>query len=292
MHDRIVQVNATGRLEGTLRPFNEMMMHLDAASNEAGLLARVHPDAAVRKTAEESEQAVQKVLTELRLDKKLFDAFSTLDVGGADPATQFMCAKVLRDFRRAGVDKSAAERAKIAALNEEIVKLGQEFAKNIRENEREVVLDSLSELDGMPEDWIQKHSPGADGKIRVSTRYPDYYPYQTYARSAERREKLYREFKNRGYPKNVEVLKKLLTKRYDLAKTLGYRSWAEYITEDKMIGSSANARSFIDRIAEASKPAADRDYDMLLARKRKDAPGATKVEDWESAYYQQWVKVE
>ncbi len=279
-------------IDNTLRPFNEMMMHLDAASNEAGLLSRVHPDAAVRKTAEESEQAVQKVLTELKLDRKLFESFAGLDTRAADPATQFLCEKVLRDFRRAGVAKSDAERTKIAALNEEIVKLGQEFAKNVRENEREVAFDSLSDLEGMPADWLQKHQPAADGKIHVSTRYPDYYPFQTYAHNADGRQKLYKEFKNRGYPKNMEVLKKLFTKRHELANTLGYRSWAEYITEDKMIGTAANARSFIDRIAEASKPVADRDYDMLLGRKRKDSPKATKVEDWENAYYQQLVKVE
>lgn len=292
LRSRIPNASDGPTVASALKPYNEMMMHLDAAMNEAALLARVHPDAVVRKTAEDSERDVQKFLTALKLDRALFDTFATIDTRATDPATQFLCEKVLRDFRRAGVTRSDPERARFAAINDEIVKLGQEFARNIREDEREVAFDSLADLDGMPADWLQKHAPGTDGKIRVSTRYPDYYPFQTYARTADGREKLYKEFKNRGYPKNMDVLKKLLTRRHELATMLGYRSWADYITEDKMIGSAANARSFIDRIAEASRPAAERDRDALLARKRKDVPGATKVEDWENAYYQQLVKVE
>ncbi len=289
---RIVEAEGPRTIENTLVPYNQMLMHLDAASAESGLFARVHPDEQVRNAAEESEQAVAKYATELNLDRQLYEAFRGLDVSRADAGTRFLVEKRLRDFRRAGVDKSEEVRQRVAALNDEIVKLGQEFAKNTRNDEREIMLDSPSDLEGLPKDWIDKHRPGADGKIRVSTRTPDYIPFATYAHNADARRKLYREFKDRGYPKNVEVLQTILRKRYELAQTLGYANWAEYITEDKMIGTAANARSFIERIAERSKAAVDRDYNLLLERKRKDVPGAAKVEDWEKSYYEELVKAE
>ena len=71
-----------------------------------------------------------------------------------------------------------------------MVKLGQEFAKNIRDDEREIALDSPADLDGLPEDWIDKHPPDSTGKILVSTRYPDYHPFMTYSKSADARQRL------------------------------------------------------------------------------------------------------
>lgn len=290
--DRILEVEGPRTIENTLVPYNETMMHLDAAKNECELFARVHPDKEVREAAEEGEQAVAKYLTELSLDRDLYEAFRALDTTRADAATQYLVYKTLRDFRRAGVNKPEEVRNRIAALKEEIVKLGQTFARNTREDEREILLDSPADLDGLPGDWIAKHKPGADGKIHVTTRYPDYIPFMTYARNADARFNIYQEFKNRGYPVNVEVLDQLLGKRYELAQLLGHANWADYATGDKMIGTAKNAESFIDRISAASRSPAGRDYAILLEQKRQDSAGAAEVEDWEKGYYQQVVKSE
>jgi len=289
---RIVEVNGPRTLDNTLVPYNHLLMHLDAAAAEAGLFARIHPDEGVRATAEDAEQQIAKYVTELNLDRKFYDAFLAMDVSSADAGTRFAVEKRLRDFRRAGVDRPEESRKRIAALNEEIVKIGQEFARNVREDEREIVLESVADLEGLPKDWIEKHLPGRDGKIRVSTRTPDYLPFMTYAKNAEARRKLYVEFRNRGYPKNVEVLHSLLEKRFELARLLGYSNWADYVTEDKMIGSASRAQSFIDRVARLSEPAVRRDYQRLLERKKKDDPAATKVEDWEKSFFEELIKNE
>jgi len=289
---RILEGVGPRTIESTLVPYNEMMLHLDAAKNECELFAVVHPNADVRSTAERGAQDVNKFLTDLKLDRGLFQAFSGLDVSAADAGTRFLVEKMLREFRRAGVDQSDEARVRIAGLNDEIVKIGQEFARNIRDDEREILLDSPAELAGMPRDWIDKHPPGADGKIRVSTRYPDYIPFQTYARHAQGRKKLYIEYRNRGYPKNMEVLNRLIARRHELAQVLGYDDWADYVTEDKMIESAENAQSFIDRVAQAAHDPAQREFNLLLTRKRQDEPAADRVEDWERAYYEQLVKNE
>lgn len=292
LRDRILEARGARTIANTLDPYNEMAMHLDAVAAESSLFARVHPDASVRAAAEQAEQDVQKFVTALKLDRRMFEAFQAVNVDKADAPTKYLVLKALRDFRRAGVDKDDVTRGRVAALNDEIVKLGQAFAKNTRDDEREITLSSASQLEGLPRDWIDKHQPGPDGTIRVSTRYPDYYPFVTYSRDTAARASLYREFKNRGYPKNIDVLKTLLERRHELARLLGYNNYADYITEDKMIGSAANARSFIDRVSELSRAAAERDYHVLLERKRKDDPSATKVEDHEKAYYEELVKSE
>lgn len=289
---RLVEASGARTIQNTLVPFNEMMLHVDAAKNECELFARVHPNAAVRRAAERGEQDVGKFLTALKLDRDVYDAFATLDVSVADSPTRFFVEKTLRDFRRAGVDQPADARERVAALNDEIVQIGQEFARNIRDDEREILLDSPAELAGLPQDWIEKHVPAADGKIHVSTRYPDYLPFMTYAGNAESKKKLYTEYRNRGYPTNIAVLNRLISRRHELAQLLGYDDWADYITEDKMIESAENAQSFIDRVSQVAHEPALREYHQLLERKRQDDPGAEEVADWEKSYYEQLVKNE
>ena len=88
------------------------------------------------------------------------------------------------------------------------------------------------------------------------------------------------------------MLEQLLVKRHELATLLGYPDWASYVTEDKMIGSAGAARDFVEKITAASEKRMRADYATLLAKKRKDSPDATTVEDWERMYYEDRVQAE
>lgn len=290
--DRIVQATGPRTIENTLVPYNLMMMRLEAAAAECELFFLVHPNEDVREVARKGQQAVSEKVTALSLNRDLYDAVRAVDAGQADPETRFFVEKLLRDFRRAGVDKDEAVREKVKALNAEIVDLGQQFRGTIAGDTRSVKFGSAADLAGLPQDWIAGHEPGADGKIAVTTQYPDYMPYMSYAASGANRLMLYREFMDRGYPQNVDVLNTLLAKRHELATLLGYANWADYITEDKMIGSEANVQDFLDRLASSAAPFVQRDVAVLLERKKRDDPAAIQVEDWERSFYERLVKEE
>ena len=112
----------------------------------------------------------------------------------------------------------------------------------------------------------------------------------TYSDDASARRELYGAFRQRGYPKNIEVLASILRVRRELATLLGYKDWADYITETRMMKSGAAAATFIERIATIAKPAAERELAMLLARKTQDGGGASEVGEWERGYYDEKVK--
>jgi thimet oligopeptidase len=245
----------------------------------------------MRDAADTCEQEVDALATELSLDRSVYDALAAIDVDGADAATKYYVHKTLRDLRRAGVDKDDDARARVRTLREELLKIGQEFGKNIKDDVRTLSIDP-SELDGLPDDFKQQHKPGADGKVTISTDNTDYIPFVTYAKSGKAREALWRIYRLRGHPKNLEVLSRMLEKRHELATLLGYPSWAAYATEDKMIGSEKAASDFIARISDASEKRSERDYAQLLKRKQKDDPSAKSVPPWDSAFYQERVMAE
>ena len=286
---RMLAVQGKRTVENTLVHYDEALIQLDAAGAQASLIESVHPDSAMRTTAEKVTQDVSAYGTELSLDRRVYRALKAMDLAGADPETRYFVERELRDFRLAGVDKDDATRKRIKALNEELVKIGQEFGRNIREDVRTIQIDP-AELEGMPQDFIDGHKPGTDGKVTLDINYPDYIPVISYARKDEVRKRLYMEFQNRAHPKNTEVLQRLIARREELARLLGFPHWAEYITANKMSGSAGAVRRFIDKVVATSGARAEREYQVLLQRKRKDDPAAGAVNFWEFPYYSEQVQ--
>ena len=290
--DRMLAASGKRTIENTLVPLDEAYTYLDSASQQAGLMQEVHPDKAFREAAENISQKIAAFSTDLSLNRAVYDALVAMDISKADAETKFYVEKTLRQFRLAGVDKDEATRKKIKALNDELVLIGQEFARNIREDKDKVIVNNVAELDGLPQDFIDAHKPAPDGKITLTIDYPDSIPVLNYAKNGDLRKRMYFAYNNRAFPQNMAVLDKMAAKRYELANLLGFKTWADYITADKMIKTAANASDFITKIVAASTERAKREYQELLARKRKDDPKATQIDRWDSSYYSELVKRE
>ncbi|MCA1663926.1 MAG: peptidase M3, partial [Myxococcales bacterium] len=118
--------------DAALQAYDEAMGALGDAAARASVCRNAHPDPKMRDAADQCEQEVDALATELSLDRRVYDALAALSVDGdhADGATKYYVHKTLRDLRRAGVDKDDASRARVRQLREELLKVGQEFGKN------------------------------------------------------------------------------------------------------------------------------------------------------------------
>jgi len=88
---------------------------------------------------------------------------------------------VLRDFRRNGLELDFKGQTRVRAINDELTKLGQDFDSNLAASH--LFVDATpAQLEGLPKEWLASHKPEADGKVRISTDYPDYFPVLTYAK--------------------------------------------------------------------------------------------------------------
>jgi thimet oligopeptidase len=287
---RLLAVRTARTVDNTLRAFDDILLELDAVGSQAGLIQAVHPDEGLRQAAEQVSQKISAFNTELSLNRGVYDAIHALDVSRADAETQHFVQRTLRDFRLSGVDKDDETRKRIQQLRDELVVIGQDFDRNIRTDLRTVAVKSAADLDGLPADYIARHKPDPSGVITLTIDYPDSLPVFSFAKNEDLRKRMYMEYQNRAYPKNMEVLDKMLARRAELARLVGFENWAAYITADKMVESARNASDFIDRIVLASGPKATAEHETILKRKQQDVPGATTVNAWESAYYSELVR--
>jgi thimet oligopeptidase len=290
--DRMLAVKEKRTVQNTLVPFDDANVYLDSAEQQSGLMEVVHPDEKFRTASEKVSQEVSAMRTGISLNRAVYDALVAMDLKGADAETRFYVEKTLRQFRLAGVDRDDGTRAKIKMLNDELVLIGQEFGRNIRDDKSTVIVNSAADLAGLPQDFIDSHKPGKDGKLVLSIEYPDSIPVLTYAKSDDLRKRMYFAVNNRAFPQNMAVLDRMAAKRYELANLVGFKTWADYVTADKMIKSASNASDFIDKIVAASGARATREYQEMLARKRKDVPEAKSVDRWETSYYSELLRRE
>jgi thimet oligopeptidase len=274
-----------------LRQWDEVTLQLSNVGAVAGLLSQVHPLLAVRTCSEQAEIEVDRLVTELRQDRGLYDVFAALDPTGLDAPAARLLQKTLDDFRRAGVDREEATRDRLTVINERLTELNQEFSRNIRDDVRTVRV-TPDRLAGLPEDWLAAHPAGDDGLVAVTTDYPDAVPVRMFAHDAGVRRELTVAFLDRGWPQNNDLLHEMFALRHELAGLVGFDDWAEYDADVKMIKRGSAIPEFIDRIADAAAEPARRDLDVLLERYRRDVPEATAIDSADASYYEELVRKE
>jgi thimet oligopeptidase len=288
--DRLRATRRSDILE-VLRQWDEVSRLLSNVAAVGSLLANVHPIVAVRTSCEQAELEVDRLVTELRQDRALYEIFAALDPSGLDPVAARLLEKTLDDFRRAGVDLDDATRARLAQINERLTTIGQDFGRNIRDDVRTVRV-APERLAGLPEDWLAAHPADDDGLVAVTTDYPDSVPVRMFVHDADVRRRVTVAFLERGWPQNDELLREMFALRHELANLVGYPDWASYDADVKMIKKGGAIPEFIERIAAAAEAPMRRDLDLLLERYRRDLPDATAIDTADSLYYEELVRQE
>src|SRR5438270_1591841 len=170
--DVFVAVKGPRTIENTLVPFDEAIRQINSGGYFASLMQQVHPDATFRDHATAMFTKATAAQTALSLNHEVYNALAALDLYKADPATRYYVQRQLLEFRLPGRDKHHATRARLKKLSDQATEEQSMFDRNISDGKKEVEAEP-SELDGLPQDYIDRHKPGADGKIHLSTDYPD-----------------------------------------------------------------------------------------------------------------------
>jgi thimet oligopeptidase len=258
----LLAVKGKRTVANSLALYDAAIEQLNLAGAQAGVLNSVAEDKAVRDQAQDEAERVAQAGSALSLNRAVYEALVAIDLEGASAATKHYVERTLLSYRLAGVDKDLATRDRLQALHEKATKLSLEFSRNIQEGAKTIEA-TAEELAGLPADYIARHAANAEGRVTLSTDQPDMQPVMTFASSVALRERMFFAYNTRAYPANQQVLLDLLATRQEIATVLGFRSWADLATADQMMGSAANARTFLAKLDEASREGARREFAMV-----------------------------
>src|SRR5512147_3096774 len=96
-----------------LEAFDEAIAGLSNVRSLARLIRIAHTEAGNRAAAESVQQDLDKVMTEISLDREIFGALDSLDLTAQDAGTRTWITRLLRDMRLAGVDRDDQTRKRI-----------------------------------------------------------------------------------------------------------------------------------------------------------------------------------
>lgn len=245
-----------------LELWNDVGIELGNVMAVTSLLSSVHPEPEVVKLAEDLEAEGHRFVTDLMLDEAVHAQLRTVPADQLDAGARRVLEEALRDYRRSGVDRDEATRARLREMQELETELGQAFSRNIRDGRRTTKVAAAA-LAGLPADFVADHPADADGFVEISTDYTDTHPFLDFSTDSDARRAVMTTFLNLGWPENDAVLKQLLDLRHERATLLGYSDWPSYDAEEKMIAKGSAIPAFIDQIAADALPAAEREIAEL-----------------------------
>ena len=236
--------------------------------------------------------------TELSQDIRLHDAFASvadkLDVDGPERA---IVNHALRDFKLAGVDLPVDKKDRFKAIMQELASIQARFDQNIQDaaDAWRLEIDDAADLAGLPAQTVQRARDEAIAEHRdgwlLKLDYPTYDVVMRFADNRSLRENFYHGWVTRASDEganpdwdNSDHIARILDLRHEAANLVGFANYAEYSLATKMADSAADVISFLEKLAESSRDAAQAELDELTKL------AGMSVEPWDTTYWLEKLK--
>lgn len=271
----------------------QALTELSEKLTPAIFLKYVSDNAEVREAAGRCESAVEQMRVEVFAREDLFQALKKAEAAGEKlaPEDAKLLSEFILSFKRNGLELSADKRKVFIEKRKKLVQLEADFGKELIEW-NDWVEFAPADLEGVPQDVLKRLEKTADGKVKVTVKYPDYFPFMENAKNGEARKKMELKFSQKGGEKNLQRLNEALVLRDETAKMLGYANHAAYVLDDRMAKQPATVSKFLDRVASRLKERGQKDLQEMWEAKKADTgnPQAEPIQSWDWRYYDNLLK--
>ena len=285
-----VPVETLEGAEAFLKGWNRLQIGIENLQGPMALLSQVSPDPVVRKNADACSIKVQRFITDVFQNGKLYRNMRIVRVN--DDEERKLRQDTVSAYEDAGVSLMPDKRKRVKQILARLAEIDQEYNRNIRENKTRLVF-SPYELQGLPKEYLDRLQKDEKGNYLLGFSYPEYIPFMQYAENDKAREKYRFAFINRGTPVNLQLLQEAVNLRHEMAVLSGYRSYADFALRRRMAKKPAVVDKFLEDVEKIVVPAEKRELDELQAFKaavRKIPLSEAEIRRWDTNYWLQKVK--
>jgi len=291
--DRIAAVDpAKVTFENTVRALDDIGYQISLTDNRLQVIKETSPGAGLRESATDALKELEEWMVGLDYREDVYRVVKAYadrkpKLKGEDAKLLF---ETMRDYRRAGLGLPKAQRDEIEKMRKELSRLTTDYLSNITKAEKPVKF-TKAELEGVPESFLDQVKTGDDQYTAMANITWHYIMVMDNARREDTRKKLLIEHDNLARTENIPLLQKILPLRDDIAKKLGYKSWADYQTEVKMVKNAATAIDFLERLKTGLQPKFDAELAEFRQLKVKETgdPNA-QIQIWDWRYFSNQLK--
>ncbi len=239
----------------------------------------------------------------IRLDADLFKRISDLDETRDDHDLDAVQLRLLdhwyKGFVRGGANLNETDQTELRAINKELSSLTVQFGENVLKetNSFELVLDE-ADLVGLPATVITgaaetAASRGHEGKWVFTIARPSMYPFLTYSKRRDLREKLFTAYIKKGDNDNELDNKtnaaKMAALRVRKANLLGYKTHAHFVLEERMAKTPENVYDLLNKVWVPALARAKAEVADMQAMIDAEGGGFT-LAAWDWRYYAEKVR--
>ena len=243
-------------------------------------------------------QKMQPILTQhandVRLNPRLFERirYVHLHHRKLTPEEKMLLDNCYEGFVRSGALLDEAGKEYLRRLTEEASMLSLQFSQNLLKEQKAFTLDITDEaqLDGLPETAreaaaLTAKEQGKQGWV-FTLDFPSYSPFMTYSTQRELRKQLYMARNtvctHDNSENNLDICKRLINLRREMAQLLGYKTYADYVLKRRMATNTRNVYHLLNDLIDAYKPTAQKERDELRKLAHKDVD---KMKPWDAGFY-------
>ena len=276
---------------------------LDRVSNVFSCMLSAETNDELDALAQKISPILTKHANDVRLNKRLFERVKYVYEHHRDlnPEEQMLLETSYDGFVRSGALLDDAGKERLRQLTEEAGILSLQFSQNLLKENKAFTLHLTDEhdLDGLPETAreaaaLTAQEQNKEGWI-VTLDYPSYLPFMTYSTRRELREQLYMarntECIHDNSENNLDICKRLINLRRELAQLLGYETYADYVLKHRMASNIKNVYQLLDDLITAYKPTAIEEREELIRLAREFEGDDFELQEWDIAYYSHKLKL-
>lgn len=262
---------------------------INTTSNNCFMLYWVSTDSVIRANGLAGYQLMDSISTSLLSDNGIYSkmlAFkSTPAYAELKGNKKILVDETIQIFELSGVNLSAAQLEKYKKLSKEISELSTNYSNNMNSSNEILNLDENG-VKGLPEDFKANYKV-ADGKYEIPIINATNETVMSNAANEETRKAYYTKFNCRAANKNLAILDSMVKKRDELAKVMGYPTFAAYNLVNKMAKEPKTVWAFVNDLISLSSDKAKADIKLLQAEKSADVESKsnTTLQSWDIAYY-------
>lgn len=251
-------------------------------------------------------QKMSPILTkhgnDVSLNPKIFERVKYVyeHHGELTPEENCLLEKSYEGFVRSGALLDEAGKDRLRKLTEEASMLSLQFSQNVLKENKAYTLHITDEqqLDGLPNTAREAaHEAAKEHGLKgwvFTLDAPSYGPFMMYSTQRELRKELYMArntlcIKDND-TNNLELCKRLINLRREMAQLLGYDTFADYVMKHRMATKVENVYKLLNDLIEAYKPKAIEEREEVEALAKEEEGAAFKLEPWDLAYYSQLLK--
>ena len=253
-------------------------------------------------------QKMQPILTkhanDVRLNKKLFERIKAVYDNHREltPEEQRLLDNCYDGFVRSGALLDDEGKEKLRKLTEEASMLSLQFSQNLLKETKAYTLHITDEkdLDGLPDTAKEAAAMTAKEQKKegwiFTLDYPSYSPFMTYSTRRELRREMYMQRNTMcthdNGENNLEICKRIVNLRREIAQLLGYETYAEYVLKNRMASNTQNVYKLLDDLIDAYMPTAKEEV-ADIEKKAKEMEGEDfKLEPWDFSFYSHKLQLE